>query len=154
LGGASFGAIATLSTAARFPDTFGRLLLQSGSFDGASPDGLERTDSLWRPVNEFVTGFVSQPYRITDRAFMSCGIYEPLICENRALRPILANTDTTVLMAEALDGHTWGCWRDNLGVGLPWLFADTFRPRDVRPFERPEADTRTGSQEMGSSNGA
>ncbi|MFW2380289.1 MAG: alpha/beta hydrolase, partial [Acidimicrobiales bacterium] len=50
LGGASFGAIATLSTAARFPDTFGRLLLQSGSFDGASPEGLERSDKLWQPV--------------------------------------------------------------------------------------------------------
>jgi enterochelin esterase family protein len=154
LGGASFGAIATLSTAARFPDTFGRLLLQSGSFDGASPQGLARTDTLWRPVTDFVSGFVANPHRVTDRAFMSCGIFEPLICENRALRPILADTDTTVLMAEALDGHTWGCWRDNLGVGLPWLFSDSFRPRDVRPFERPDSAVGIGSEEQGSNHSA
>jgi enterochelin esterase family protein len=154
LGGASFGAIATLSTAARFPKTFGKLLLQSGSFSGASPDGLERAEPLWKPVTEFVSGFVANPIRVTDRAFMSCGLFEPLICENRALRPILANTDTTVLMAEARDGHTWGCWRDNLGLGLPWLFADSFRPRDVRPFQRPDPATAVGLDKMGSKDDA
>lgn len=148
LGGASFGAVATLSTVARFPDTFGRLLLQSGSFDGAGSDCLDRPDDLWRPVNEFVTGYVADPVRVADRIFMSCGTFEPLICENRVMREILAAADTKVLMGEALDGHTWGCWRDHLGVGLPWLFADSFRPRDVRPFEKQDsADEATDRDE-------
>ena len=52
-----------------------------------------------------------------------------------------------VVMGEALDGHTWGCWRDLLGVALPWLFADSFRPREVRPFERPEPPEPTHPSE-------
>ena len=143
LGGASFGAVATLSTAVRFPDTFGKLLLQSGSFDGAAPDGAKRTDELWRPVKEFVARYLDDPTRVADRIFMSCGLFEALIDDNRAVRPVLAGTDAQVLLAEMHDGHTWGCWRDTLGIGLPWLFADAFRPRDVRPFERPD---RPGSE--------
>lgn len=139
LGGASFGGVATLSTATRHPDLFGRLLLQSGSFDGAGSDCVDRTDPLWLPVKRFVRGFLEQPARVADRIYMSCGVYEALICDNRALRPVLADTGASVILEERMDGHTWGCWRDVLGVGLTWLFADAFRPRDVRPFERPGA---------------
>lgn len=153
LGGASFGAVATLSTAARFPDVFGRLLLQSGSFDGAATDGADRTDELWRPVKRFVTDYLADPIRVADRVFMSCGIFEALIHDNRALRPVLAGTDAEVLMVEELDGHTWGCWRDSLGVGLPWLFADSFRPRDVRPFERPDATDGVANEKRGNTRG-
>lgn len=140
LGGASFGGVATLSTADRFPDTFGRLLLQSGSFDGAGEGCVERTDDLWRPVKRFVRRFLDDPRRVADRIYMSCGVYEALICDNRALRPLLAGSGANVVLEERMDGHTWGCWRDSLGVGLTWLFADTFRPRDVRPFDRPDPD--------------
>jgi enterochelin esterase family protein len=137
LGGASFGAVATLSTAVRYPETFGKLVLQSGSFDGAAPNGARRTDDLWKPVKQFVKQYLADPVKVADRIFMSCGILEALIEDNRAVRPVLAGTGAQVLLAEMHDGHTWGCWRDTLGVGLPWLFADAFRPRDVRPFERP-----------------
>ena len=149
LGGASFGGVATLSTAVRFPDTFGKLLLQSGSFDGAATDGARRTDPLWLPVKQFVRRYLDDPVRVADRIFMSCGLFEALIEDNRALRPVLASTDAQVLLAEMYDGHTWRCWRDTLGVGLPWLFADAFRPRDVRPFERPggtDADPGNGNE--------
>ncbi len=138
LGGASFGAVATLSTAARYPDVFGRLLLQSGSFAGASDDCTEPPGDLWSPIYDFVTGFRNAPAMIADKVFMSCGLLEPMISENRAMQPMLKDTGMQVLLAEALDGHTWGCWRDLLGIGLPWLFADSFRPREVRPFERPD----------------
>lgn len=143
LGGASFGAVATLSTAFRFPDAFGRLLLQSGSFDGAglAHGGVERDDALWHPVKDFVRRFLDVPVRVADRIYLSCGVFEALICDNRALRPVLADTGSQVVLEELSDGHTWGCWRDSLGAGLTWLFADTFRPRDVRPFERPDRPT-------------
>lgn len=153
LAGASFGAVATLSTAVRYPDTFGHLLLQSGSFDGAGEGCLDRSDELWRPVNDFVKRYVADPIRVADRVFMSCGVYEPLICDNRALRPLLAETETDVVLAEMMDGHTWGCWRDSLGVGLPWLFADSFRARDVRPYERPSPADGAPPQESGMTRG-
>ncbi|MGI9644306.1 MAG: alpha/beta hydrolase [Ilumatobacteraceae bacterium] len=137
LGGASFGAVATLSTARRHPETFGRLLLQSGSFAGASGVCNEPMDDLWTPVYDFIRRYADDPGRVADKVFMSCGVFEPMITENRAMRPLLKDTGMEVAMSEALDGHTWGCWRDELGLGLPWLFADSFRPRDPRPFERP-----------------
>jgi len=140
LGGASFGAVATLSTAARYPDMFGRLLLQSGSFAGASDDCVEPADTdIWAPVYEFVQRFKADPKKVADKVFMSCGVMESMISENRAMHPILKATGMPVVLGEALDGHTWGCWRDLLGIALPWLFADAFRPRDVRPFDPPEA---------------
>jgi enterochelin esterase-like enzyme len=149
--GASFGAIATLSTAARFPDMFGSLLLQSGSFDGAALDGAQRDGELWRPVNEFVRRFVDSPVGVADRIFMSCGIYEPLIVDNRAMRIVLAGTDADVVLAEQLDSHTWGCWRDSLGLGLTWLFENSFRSRDVRPFDTADApDTSDEASVKGS----
>ncbi|NNE12545.1 MAG: esterase family protein [Ilumatobacter sp.] len=140
LGGASFGALATLSTAARHPDVFGRLMLQSGSFAGASGECIEPVDDLWSPVYDFVRRFTAEPTAVADKVFMSCGVFEPMITENRAIRPILKDTGMQVVMGEALDGHTWGCWRDLLGVALPWLFADSFRPREPRPFEPPVTD--------------
>ncbi len=135
LGGASFGAVATLSTAARFPDTFARLVLHSGSFDSAGTDCAPRTQWMWEPVREFVSGFVAEPTSVADRIFMSCGVFESLICENRALRPILAGTDGDVVMVEAMDGHSWGCWRDNLGAGLAWVFADAAPGPGGRPHD-------------------
>lgn len=139
LGGASFGAVATLSTAVRYPDMFGRLMLQSGSFDGVGADCHEREGGMWEPVRTFVRGYADSPSRVADKVFLSCGVYEQLICENRALRPILIDTGMQVLLGESLDGHTWGGWRDLLGVALPWLFADSFRPREPQPFEAPAA---------------
>lgn len=140
LGGASFGAVATLSTSMRYPETFGRLLLQSGSFAGASDECIEPSDhDIWRPVYEFVRRFRRDPNKVADKVFMSCGVMEPMISENRAMHPILKSTDMRVVLGEALDGHTWGCWRDMLGIALPWLFADAFRPSDVRPFDLPES---------------
>lgn len=136
LGGASFGAVATLSTAVRYPDTFGRLLLQSGSFAGASTERSEPDEPLWTPVTKFVAGYLADPKPVADKVFISCGLLEPMIAENRALRPVLKATGMQVVAAETFDGHTWGCWRDVLGVALPWLFSDLFRPREVQPFEK------------------
>ena len=133
LGGASFGAVSALSTAARYPDSFGRLLLQSGSFASASGLSAEGPEDLWAPVCDFVQRYIASPSAVADRVFMSCGIFEPMIRENRAMRPILEDTGMQVAMSEALDGHTWGCWRDQLGIALQTLWGDSFGVAGVRP---------------------
>ena len=53
---------------------------------------------------------------------MTCGVYESLICENRAMVPALQGTGMDVRFLEALDGHNWESWRDCLGLAIPWLF--------------------------------
>jgi enterochelin esterase-like enzyme len=121
--GASFGAVAALAGATCYPGYFGRLLLQSGSFASAQSRCATRDGDLWRPVEAFVDSFVAAPARVSDRVFMSCGRYESLICENRAFHTTLAGTGMEVRFVEALDGHNWGSWRDQLGTALPWLLA-------------------------------
>ena len=119
--GASFGAIAALSTAYRYPGLFGSLLLQSGTF-AMTDIGPLRADRIFTPVLRFISRFRDHPRRVVERAFLSCGTYEPLLKENGAFSTILESTGIEVRYVEAPDGHNWENWRDRLGEGLPWLF--------------------------------
>ncbi len=119
--GASFGGVATLSCAWRYPGVFGRLLLQSGSFAFTDIGDHDR-GPLFDPVVRFVNAFRENPGRPADRVFVSCGTYERLIYENRSLVPLLQSTGMDVRFVEARDGHNWANWRDRLREGLSWLF--------------------------------
>jgi enterochelin esterase family protein len=119
--GASFGAVAALSAAAAAPDVFTGLLLQSGSFAGAGSGCWPRPEPLWQPVKRFVRSYLDAPYRLADRVALTCGLFESLICENRAVTPVLGDTGMDVHLDEWLDGHNWASWRNSLGVALPRL---------------------------------
>ena len=119
--GASFGAVAALSAAWRYPDYWGRLLLQSGSF-AFSDIGGHRRGPLFDPVAEFVNAFRDSPGRPTNKVYLTCGIYESLIYENRSIVPLLQSTGMELRYVEARDGHNWENWRDRLREGLSWLF--------------------------------
>ena len=119
--GASFGAVASLHAAWSFPGVFGRVLIQSGSF-AFSEIGPHGRGSIFDPVVDFMENFRAQPGQPADRVFMSCGVYEPLIYENRSLLPLLQRTGAKVRYVEARDGHNWENWRDRLRDGLSWSF--------------------------------
>jgi len=119
--GASFGAVAAFSTACRSPDRFGRLLVQSGSF-AFSDIGPSRRGPAYEPVVAFVNSWRENPVAPAEQVFVSCGVYESLIYENRSLVPILERTSAKVRYVEAFDGHNWENWRDRLREGLSWLF--------------------------------
>jgi enterochelin esterase family protein len=119
--GASFGAVASLSTAWRHPGVFGRLLVQSGSF-AFSDIGHHRRSHEFDPVARFVNAFREKPGRFSEKVYVSCGMYESLIYENRSLMPVLQDTGMDVRYVEARDGHNWENWRDRLREGLSWLF--------------------------------
>ena len=119
--GASFGAIASLSTAWRYPRTFDRLCLLSGSFlftDIGEHEGGPAFDS----VVEFMNEFRKNPGRPARQLFMSCGVFEPMIYYNRSMLPVFQDTGMRVRLREARDGHNWENWRDRLREGLSWLF--------------------------------
>ena len=120
--GASFGGVASLSTAWRYPGFYGRLLLQSGSFAFTDIGRRNRRGPLFDRVVEFVNEFRSQPSSISERVFLSCGVFESLIYENRSLVPLLEKTGMQVKLVEARDGHNWENWRDRLREGMSWLF--------------------------------
>lgn len=120
--GASFGAVASLATAWRHPGFFGRLLLLSGSFAFTDIGRNSHRGAVFDPVVEFVNTYRSSPTPISDRLFVACGTYEPLIYENRSLVPLLTSTGMELRYVEARDGHNWENWRDRLREGLSYLF--------------------------------
>ena len=119
--GASFGAVASLSTAWRHQGFFGKMLLQSGSFVFTEIGEHDR-GPMFDPVVEFVNEFRKEPGRPADQVFVTCGVYESLIYYNRSLVPLLQDTGMQVRFREANDGHNWENWRDRLREGLSWLF--------------------------------
>lgn len=120
--GASFGAIASFSTAVRYPNVWGRLLLQSGSFAFTDIGRTNRRGPRFDRVVEFVNNYRAEPKAVSQKVFVSCGVYESLIYENRSLVPLLDATGMQVRFVEARDGHNWQNWRDRLREGLSWLF--------------------------------
>lgn len=120
--GASFGGVASLSTAWRRPGFYGRLLLQSGSFAFTDIGDRNQRGPLFDPVVAFMNQFRARPQAVSERVFMSCGTFESLIYENRSLVPLLQSTGMDVRFVEARDGHNWENWRDRLREGLSWLF--------------------------------
>jgi enterochelin esterase family protein len=119
--GASFGAVAALSTAWMHPGKFGRLLLQSGSF-AFTDIGESQRGEVFEPVVDFMNRFRDEPGRPAEKVFLSCGQYESLIYENRSLVPRLQETGMRVRWVESRDGHNWENWRDRLREGLSFLF--------------------------------
>ncbi|CAM2010394.1 alpha/beta hydrolase-fold protein [Acanthopleuribacter pedis] len=119
--GASFGAVASMHTAWRNQNVFGRLLLQSGSF-AFTDIGQHKRGPAFDPIVPFVNDFRDKPGKPAEKLFISCGTYESLIYENRSLVPLLQASGMMVRYVEARDGHNWENWRDRLREGLSWLY--------------------------------
>jgi enterochelin esterase family protein len=96
--------------------------LQSGSFAFTDIGEGNRQGPVWAPVVAFVNELRKDLTPMSERVFMSCGVYESLIYENRSLVPLLDSTGMQIKFVEARDGHNWENWRDRLREGLSWLF--------------------------------
>lgn len=120
--GASFGAVASLTTAYRYPQMFGSLLLQSGSFVFTDIGHDHGGGPAFDPVVRFMNRYRADPRRVADNVYMSCGMYEPLIVPNRSMVPVFRSTGMNVHYSEARDGHSWVDWRDRLREGLSWVY--------------------------------
>ncbi len=120
--GASFGAVAALSTAYRHPRQWGSLLLESGSFVFTDIGSNHGGGPVFEPVVRFVNRYRAAPRKVADRVFVSCGIYEPLIVPNRSMVHTFESAGMAVRYVEARDGHSWENWRDRLREGLSWIF--------------------------------
>lgn len=119
--GASFGGVAALHAAWKYPNLYGNLLLQSGSF-AFSDLGRHKRSEVFDPVVKFMNTFRERPGWPASKIYMSCGVYESLIYENRSLVPRLQAQGIEVRFEEARDAHNWENWRDRLSSGLSWLF--------------------------------
>ena len=120
--GSSFGGVASLATAYRYPEVYGSLLLQSGSFVFTDIGNNHGGGPPFEPVVRFINRYRAAPRRVADRLFVSCGVYEPLIVPNRSMVPVFEAAGMAVRYVEARDGHSWENWRDRLRDGLSWIF--------------------------------
>jgi enterochelin esterase-like enzyme len=120
--GSSFGGVAALSAAYRSPDTYGSLVLMSGSFVFTDIGSDHGGGPVFDPVVKFVNGFRAKPRCVADRIFMSCGVYEQLIVPNRSMVHVFENAGMQVRYTEARDGHSWENWRDRLRDALSWVY--------------------------------
>jgi enterochelin esterase-like enzyme len=120
--GSSFGAVASLSAAVKSPDTYGALILMSGSFVFTDIGTDHGGGEVFDPVVRFVNKYRARPTHVADRLFVSCGVYEPLIVRNRSMVPTFESAGMTVRYVEARDGHNWENWRDRLRDALSWIY--------------------------------
>lgn len=120
-GGASLGAVASLTTAFRNSGSIEGLLLQSGSFVSALGGPFKRGPVL-KPVTRSLPEVLQNLDRLPDRLVLSCGNYDGLVEDHRALVPRLAESVAHVSYQEINAGHHWRCWRDRLEPDLLTLF--------------------------------
>jgi enterochelin esterase family protein len=73
-------------------------------------------------VVKFVNRYRARPTRVAERVFISCGIYEPLIVQNRSMLATFGETGMELNYVESRDGHNWESWRDRLRDGLSWIY--------------------------------
>ncbi len=121
--GASLGAVASLSVAARAPRVFGAGILKSGSFI-FDPKLLETRSALFRDVSAFIDS-LSLGERHLRRAFVTCGRYEGLVSQNRRMAAYLRRSGIDTRYAEGRDAHHWHNWRDQIRAGLMWCLRET-----------------------------
>jgi enterochelin esterase family protein len=119
--GSSFGGVASMSAATRYPGTFGSLFLESASLVFTDIGAAHGGGPVFDPVVKFVNAYRARPRRIVERIFMTCGMYEPLITPNRSMVTTFREAGMEVRYVESRDGHNWENWRDRLRDGLTWL---------------------------------
>lgn len=121
LAGASFGGLASACTAYRYPQHFGLVLSQSGSF-WWSPADAERP--------EWLNAQLAKSERLPIRFYLSAGRFETdfgesgILNANRQLEQILQIKGYPVKLEEFSAGHDYFHWRATLGRGLIHLLGD------------------------------
>nr|WP_202301964.1 enterochelin esterase [Cedecea sulfonylureivorans] len=115
--GQSFGGLSAMYAGLHWPETFGCVLSQSGSYwwpkrDPQAQDGLL--------IRQLADGTIKpEPLRI----YLEAGFREPLIYQvNQNLYPLLQQTQQAVFWRQVDGGHDALCWRGGLIDGLSWLW--------------------------------
>ncbi|WP_341217296.1 enterochelin esterase [Neptunomonas phycophila] len=114
LSGSSYGGLASACTAFAYPDNFGLVLSQSGSFWWAPVD--EPPEWLTRQIEHLPT----KPIRF----YINAGVFETgrgtidILESNRHLHNLLQTKGYTATYEEYSGGHDYYQWRNNLAKGL------------------------------------
>lgn len=121
--GQSFGGLSALYAGLHWPQRFGCVLSQSGSYwwphRGGEQDGIL--------IEQLKNGEL-QPHGL--RIVLEAGVREPVIFRaNQALFSLLQHTQQPVFWRQVDGGHDALCWRGGLTSGLMTLWQPLTRPR-------------------------
>lgn len=118
IAGVSYGGLASSYIALKYPNLFGNVLSQSGSFWR----GKKVTDSIpWLPIQ------YNSLTKLPIRFYLDCGLQETImrsfsnfnfIENHRKMRDILKSKGYEVYYQEFQGGHEWSGWRKTLPDGL------------------------------------
>jgi enterochelin esterase family protein len=127
--GASLGALAMLHAQRTWPDTFGGLALQSGSFFMPRFDRHESAFPRYARIVRFVRSVLhARAYGDPVATVMTCGAEEENIHNNRQMVAALAAQGYEATLAEVPDLHNYTSWRDALAPHLTGLLARLWPP--------------------------
>jgi enterochelin esterase-like enzyme len=122
--GASLGALAMLHAQRTWPDTFGGLFLQSGSFFMHRFDRHESGFPRYARITRFVRGLLrADPHPGPVPVVMTCGREEENIHNNRVIATTLAAGGYPATLHELPDLHNYTGWRDAFDPHLTSLLA-------------------------------
>jgi enterochelin esterase family protein len=126
--GTSLGALAALHAHRRYPDLFGGMFLQSGSFFQRHVDGRESGFARFDRIARFVSTVTEaatarQPIPVG----MTCGTVEENLASNRRVRDALALQGYAVEFTEHRDAHNWVSWRDAFDPALVDVLSRSWR---------------------------
>ena len=110
--GASLGALALLHAHTRYPDIFGGLFLQSGSFFTPRFDAHERRFAYYPRVVRFVRGLPTHLPAQEIPVTATCGVIEENVDNNRLLIQTLRAHGYPAELHEVPDMHNYTAWRD------------------------------------------
>ncbi|WP_237322598.1 alpha/beta hydrolase-fold protein [Vibrio sp. vnigr-6D03] len=116
LSGASYGGLASLYIAHQYPDVFGKVLSQSGSFWWSHEDA------------EWLTKQISQSPHKPIQVYLNAGLFEVkpdfanILGTNRNMHQVLKDKGYQVMLKEFASGHDYFSWRITLVDGLKRLF--------------------------------
>ena len=117
IGGYSLGGLAASYTALKYPDIFGNVLSQSGSY-WYKRDSYKSEDKLWI-INEF-----SSTERLPIKFYINVGDIEPkvsMIDTNVQFSEELKELGYKVKFETFGSGHDYLCWGETLADGLKYL---------------------------------
>jgi enterochelin esterase-like enzyme len=123
--GASLGALAMLHAQRRYPEAFGALFLQSGSYFHPRHDAHESGFRRYGRIVGFVRATLRDPARphAPVPVSLTCGRPEENLRNNRLMAEALAGQGHAVSLHEVADLHNHTAWRDALHPHLTNLLA-------------------------------
>jgi len=119
--GASLGGVVSLYLFDQYPDVFGGVIAQSGSFFMNQEGFGWAKDRAPRIVN-FVERFTVTPPQHDPKIVLTCGRFEGLIYINRVMAERLDQLGYNYRYIENNDGHTWVGWSDLMPTALRNIF--------------------------------